>query len=423
MDELEIKPLLRPFEASVRVPGSKSITNRALLLAAMADGPSRIDEALFSDDTHYMIGALRRLGFMISADEAHHSIGFEGRGGKIPAHGADLFVGNAGTAMRFLAGFVTLGQGRFRIDGNARMRERPIGELLDALCGLGIDARSEVGNGCPPIVIESSGDFAGGETTVDARGSSQFVSALLLPAPYWRNGLRLVVRGEAGRPFIEMTAKLMERWGVHSDADERGIAIPGRQRYRARHFVVEADASSASYFAAAAALCGGAVTLRNLSRDSLQGDLGFLDLLERIGARIAWDEHQVTVIGGGRLRGLDLDMHEMPDMVPTLAVLAPFADTPTRIRNVAFIRRHESDRLSVLAAELSRMGAVVTEFDDGLLIAPSTLRPASIRTHDDHRIAMSFAVAGLKLPGVRIQDPGCVSKTYPDFFVDLARLG
>lgn len=424
VDEIEIAARFRPLAAKVAVPGSKSITNRALLLAAMADGPSQLCGALFSDDTHYMIGALRALAFMVAADEADGRIGVEGRAGQIPARGAELFVGGAGTAMRFLAGFLTLGNGRFKLDGNARMRERPIGELIEALNRLGVRAFTERGHGCPPIVIEAHGEnFAGGETTVDARRTSQFVSALLLPAPLWKGGLRLRVIGEAARPFVEMTLKLMARWGAEGTTEGDVIIVPGGQSYRPQHFMVERDASSASYFAAAAALCGGRVELEGIGADSLQGDVAFLRVLERMGARLDWTAGGVEVQGNGRLRGLDLDMSAMPDMVATLAVLAPFAESPTRIRNVAFIRGHESDRLKALATELGRLGATVRERDDGLEIEPSRLRAGTVETYDDHRIAMSFTIAGLKQPGIRIKHPGCVSKTYPGFFVDLAALG
>src|SRR5271157_1661821 len=253
MDEIEIIPLDHPLDATVRVPGSKSITNRALLLAAMAHGRSTIESALFSDDTRYMIEALKALGFKIESDQARGGIAVEGRGGTIPASSADLFVGNAGTAMRFLLGFLTLGRGRFRLDGSARMRERPIGELLDALESLGIHVFSERDNRCPPVVIEPAANFEGGAARIDASISSQFVSALLMPAPLWKKGLRLEVSGAVARPFIEMTRALMKLWGAGSSLDNGAIVISGGQSYSARNFAVEADASSASYFAAAAA--------------------------------------------------------------------------------------------------------------------------------------------------------------------------
>lgn len=425
-DEIEIVPITRPLVATVAVPGSKSITNRALLLAAMAAGRSSIDAALISDDTRRMVAALDALGFAIEADEAARRITVTGRAGLIPSVAANLDAGGAGTAMRFLAGLLTLGHGRYRLDGNARMRERPIGPLIDAMRTLGVDVTSELGNGCPPIVIDTTAAaFAGGTVAIDASLSSQFVSALLMPAPLWRNGLRLAISGEAARPFIEMTLRLMETWGAAStvtgDPDDL-IVVPGGQRYRAQDFTIEPDATAASYFAAAAALCGGSVTIPGLTRRSVQGDAGFFAILEQMGAHVTWHANAVEVTGNRRLRGVDVAMNPMPDVVPTLAAIAPFADSPTRIRKVGFIRHHESDRIGAIATELRRVGATVREFDDGLEIAPSALHPAAIETYDDHRIAMAFAVIGLKVPGIRIRNPGCVAKTYPEFFADLARL-
>jgi 3-phosphoshikimate 1-carboxyvinyltransferase len=423
MDQIEIRPLLRKLTASIRVPGSKSITNRALLMGAIAKGRSVIDSALVSDDTRYMIGALDHLGYPITLNEQAMRIEIDGKGGVIPVKTAELFVGGSGTAMRFLAGFLTLGKGRFRLDGNARMRERPIGDLIDALRSLGLSIRSENGNRCPPVVIEADKPFEGGATRIDASLSSQFVSALLIPSPLWPRGLRLTVDGLAASPFITMTLRLMERAGIRSAVDGNVITVPGGQSYKAGRMKVEADASSASYFAAAALLCGGKVRLDNLKRDSVQGDVKFLDLLARMGAQVTWKNDSVTVEGNATFTGLDVDMSAMPDMVPTLAVLAPFATTPTRIRNVKFIRHHESDRIHALATELGRLGVKVAEHEDGLVIEPTRPTPAAIETYDDHRIAMSFAIVGLRIAGIRIKDPGCASKTYPHFFVDLAALG
>ena len=423
MDRIEVTPVRGPLLSSVRAPGSKSITNRALLLAAMADGPSQVRGALFCDDTRYMLGALRQLDFKIVEDETSGLLEVEGRGGLIPAESGDLFVGGAGTAMRFLSGFLTLASGRFRLDGNPRMRERPLGELIEALHALGVKARSELDNQCPPVIIEGEpGRFAGGAVTVHADRSSQFVSALLLPAPLWKNGLRLEVIGEAGRPFVEMTLHLMQRWGAETRVEGESIIIPGGQKYRPQRFEVESDASSASYFAAAAMLCGGSVVIENIGRGSIQGDLRFIEILRQMGATVRWSANAVEVSGGGAFHGIDLDMSGMPDMVPTLAVLAPFADSPTRIRKVGFIRHHESDRIAALAAELKRMGAKVEEFDDGLEVHPSKLNAAAIKTYDDHRIAMSFAIVGLRLAGLIIENPSCTSKTYPGFFTQLAAL-
>ena len=243
-----------------------------------------------------------------------------------------------------------------------------------------------------------------------------------MPAPIWKSGLKLRVIGDAARPFIDMTLRLMEVWGAHHTVEGEMIVVPGGQWYRAQRFVVEPDASSASYFAAAAALIGGTVRIEGLTSSSVQGDLGFLGVLQQMGARVVWHSDHVEVTGTGRLTGADVAMNSMPDMVATLAAIAPFASSPTTIRNVAFIRHHESDRIRALATELRRLGATVVENEDGLEIAPSSMHPAAIETYDDHRIAMSFAVTGLKLGGVKIKDPGCVAKTFPDFFDRLAAL-
>jgi 3-phosphoshikimate 1-carboxyvinyltransferase len=420
MDVIEITPASGPLAATVMLPGSKSLTNRAMLLAAMARGRSVINGALLSDDTQRMATALRTLGFEVVIDVAARRIAVIGLGGEIPSHAANLDAGNAGTAMRFLAGFLSLGHGRYRLDGSPRMRERPIEPLLEALRALGIAATSESGNGCPPIVIDLNAGCAGGAVTIDASLSSQFASALLMPAPLWPRGLRLTVPGETARPFIEMTTRLMDRWGIRSTVSGDVITVSGGQSYHPTDFAIEPDATAASYFGAAAAIVGGSVTLRGLGRDSMQGDVAFFAILEQMGAHIEWRAEGVTVSGAGELRGVDVAMNAIPDTVPTLAAIAPFATTPTRIRAVAFIRHHESDRLHAIATELRRLGAAVEEFDDGLGIAPSPMRPATIATYDDHRIAMAFAIIGLKLPGVRIENPGCVAKTYPEFFRDLA---
>jgi len=423
IDEIEIRPARNPLHARIALPGSKSITNRALLLAAMAAGRSTIDSALLSDDTRYMTTALQALGFRVVVDEPARRIVVDGLGGAIPASTADLFVGGAGTAMRFIVGFLTLAQGRYRVDGNQRMRQRPMGPLLDAMQQLGASVYDERGNRCPPVIVESHrATFAGGETTIDARESSQFVSAMLMPAALWPRGLKMRVLGNTAKPFIDMTLRLMEAWGVRSQVDGDLITVPGGQTYHASHFTVEPDASAAGYFAAAAAVCGGNVAIEGLRRDSVQGDIGFLAVLERMGARVEWTNEGVVVNGGGNLVGVDVAMNSMPDMVPTLAAIAPFASSRTRIREVGFIRYHESDRLRALATELRRLGATVEDFEDGIAIEPTQLSAATVETYDDHRIAMSFAVLGLKLSGVKIKNPGCVAKTFPDFFDRLSEL-
>jgi 3-phosphoshikimate 1-carboxyvinyltransferase len=423
VDEIEITPLTGPLDARVVLPGSKSITNRAMVLAALAQGRSVLESVLLSDDTRYMSDALRAMGFTVEIDAPARRITISGRGGMIPAHGGEIFVGGAGTVMRFLCAMVTLGEGRFRVDGNQRMRQRPIGPQLDAMQRLGASVYSERNNNCPPVIVDASrARFEGGETSIDARVSSQFVSAMLMPAPIWKAGLKLRVIGDTARPFIDMTLRLMEAWGAHSSVEGDLIVVRGGQWYRGQRFVVEPDASSAGYFAAAAALIGGTVRIEGLTSNSVQGDVAFLGVLQQMGAHVTWHPDHVEVTGTGRLTGVEVAMNSMPDMVATLAAIAPFASSPTKIRNVAFIRHHESDRIRALATELRRLDATVVENEDGLEIAPSAMRPATVETYDDHRIAMSFAVTGLKLAGVKIKDPGCVAKTFPDFFDRVAAL-
>lgn len=422
-DTITIEPLRRAPDATVQVPGSKSITNRALLLAALADGESTLDGVLASDDTHYMVGALRQLGIEVEDDNASSRVTLRGGGGRWPARGAELFVGNAGTAMRFLAAAACLGQGRFRLDGSARMRERPIQDLVDGLTALGTRVRCESDGGCPPLVVDADG-LPGGRAEVRASRSSQYVSALLHVAPYAARDVTLVVAGELiAQPYVDMTIRVMEQFGVMVQRDGyRSFHVKAGQRYAPRRYGIEPDASSAHYFWAAAALTGGRVRTEGLGRDSLQGDVRFADLLEQMGAQVRWSSNSIEVSGTTQLRGIEADMNAFSDTAPTLAALAPFASSPVHIRNIAHVRFQESDRLSAVSTELRRLGVKVEELADGLIIHPSSIEPAIVDTYDDHRIAMSFALVGLRVPGIQIRDPGCVAKTFPDFFTRLEAL-
>ncbi|HXQ24256.1 MAG TPA: 3-phosphoshikimate 1-carboxyvinyltransferase [Candidatus Acidoferrales bacterium] len=417
-----IEPLTHPPDCDVQVPGSKSITNRALLIAALADGESTLDGALFSDDTRYMAEAWQRLGVTVQADAAANRFVVTGGGGVIPAPAADLYVGNAGTAMRFLVAAVCLGRGRFRIDGTPRMRERPIQELVDALGQLGAGVRCESDRGCPPVVIDADG-LPGGRATVAAGRSSQFLSALLLIAPYARDGVELEIVGPMiAAPYVDMTSGVMRAFGVTvaRTGERRFVVRP--QPYAARRYGIEPDASSAHYFLAAAALTGGRVRVQGLGYASLQGDVRFVDLLEQMGAVVLRGDDFLEVRGGAELDGIDADLNAISDTMPTLAALAPFARRPVTIRNVAHVRLQESDRLHAVATELQRLGVRVRELADGLVIEPSAVRPAAVETYDDHRIAMSFALIGLRVSGIGIRDPQCVTKTFPDFFARLEAL-
>lgn len=421
-DALEITPLAGPLHATVVVPGSKSLTNRALAIAALAEGPVVIEGALESDDTRWMVEALVALGFAVSWDRGARRVAVEGRGGEIPARSATLYGGNAGTAVRFLTSLVALGHGEYRIDGDARMRERPIADLLGGLAALGVEVRSERGNGCPPVVVRANG-LAGGETAIDGSTSSQFTSSILLAAPYAQRDVVLRLRGGlVGAPFVEMTIGMMARSGVPVERAGEGLVVRAGQRYRAGRIAIEPDATAASYFLAAAALLGGEVTVPGLGEDSLQGDLRFVDVLRAMGARVSFDGRGVTVTGDGRLRGVDVDFRPISDTFLTAAAIAPFADGPTRIRGIAHTRHQETDRPRAVATELRRLGVPVTETEDELRIEPATPHGAAVETYGDHRVAMAFALVGLRVPGVRVLDPGCVAKTFPDYFAVLEGL-
>jgi len=420
-DLYHVRPLDRPFDALVTVPGSKSQTNRALLLAALADGESTLHGALFSDDTRVFIDSLHRLGFDVLADEGAATIRVAGRGGIIPSPHAELYVGNAGTAARFLTAFLPLGRGEYLLDGSPRMRERPIGALLDAVAALGADARAVHGDGCPPVLVRADG-LPGGEALVDAERSGQFLSALLMVAPYAQHDITLRLAGAvASPPYIAMTLSMMAEWGLPPilEREDGGYEIAAGGRYRSMTYQVPPDASGASYFLAAAAVTGGRVRVRGLAAATDQGDLGFVDVLAAMGCRVLREGTDVELHGPQRLSGIDLDMNAMSDMTLTLAAIAPFTDGPVTIRNVAHIRHQETDRITAAVAELRRLGAAVEERPDGLTIHPGPLHGATLRTYDDHRVAMAFAITGLRVPGVALEGPGCVAKTFPDYFARL----
>ena len=421
-DALEIRPLTRPPDATITVPGSKSITNRALLLAALAEGRSELSGVLFSDDTRYMLDALRTLGVELAAEAPAARVALAGCGGRWPAATAELFVGNAGTAMRFLAAALCLGRGPYRIDGSARMRERPIAELVAALRGLGV-AIDCAPNGTPPVVIASDG-LRGGTTVLSAARSSQFVSALLHVAPYADSEVSVALTGPViAQPYIDMTIAVMAQWNVQVERDGyRSFRVRGGQRYRPQAYAIEPDASSAHYFWAAAALGGGSVCVDGVGFRSLQGDVAFARLLAEMGAAVSEERGAIRVAGGAALRGIEADLNACSDTVPTLAAIAPFCSGPVHIRNVAHLRWQESDRLHAIATELERLGVRVDERADGLTVWPSRVAPATVRTYDDHRIAMAFALVGLKVPGIRIENPACVAKTFPDYFACLETL-
>ena len=457
-DPLPIDPLPvgepgRPLRGRLRPPGSKSLTNRALIVAALADGQSHLSGVLDSDDTRVMVAALNALGIPVDHDRAAATARVRGCGGRVPADRAELDCHNSGTSLRFLSALCALGTGTpgtgtpgtgtpgtgtpgtgtYRLDGDDRMRERPVADLADALAALGAGVTCERGTGCPPLSVRGTGRFAG-EAAVAGGKSSQFLSALLMAAPCGSGPVTL--RVDPGPlvsvPYVTMTRRVMAAFGVEVPADGPADAPVFRvtpARYRAAEYAVEPDASAASYLFAAAAITGGEVTVEGLGADSVQGDLAFLDVLERMGCAVETAADSVTVRGPagdgerrGRLRGGDFDFNAISDTAQTAAAVAVFADGPTTVRNIAHARHKETDRVSAIALELRQLGQTVEEFPDGFTVHPAPVTPAVVETYNDHRMAMSFALVGLRAAGVRIANPACVAKTYPGFWEDFAAL-
>ena len=421
-EKLEIIPLEKPPSATVRVPGSKSITNRALVLAALSKSGCTLIGALRSEDTEVMIEALRALGWEIETDWARDRIRVEeGPANRIVrARQGNLFLGNSGTSMRFLTALVSLGYGRYRLDGAPRMRERPIEDLLIALRQLGVEARSECGTGCPPVVVNTAG-LKGGCARLRGNVSSQFLSGVLMAVPLASGDTTIEVDGPlVSRPYVDITLRMMRDFGVRITDTNGRFEIPGQQRYHQGEYPIEPDVSAATYFFGAAAITGGSICI-DLPR-TLQPDIWFADDLCHMGCKLSRDEKDLLIVQGRPLHGIDVNMEDNSDSVMTLAAVACFAEGPTTIRNVAHIRHKETDRIAALATELRRVGAEVEEYPDGLKITPRPLHGAEIETYNDHRMAMSMSLIGLKVPGIVIKNPGCVAKTYPGFFADLEKL-
>jgi 3-phosphoshikimate 1-carboxyvinyltransferase len=439
---MKITPINHPLNATVRVPGSKSLTNRALLIASLCKGTTRLANALFSDDSRYFARALQTLGFDVQLDEANHEMTVTGLGGKIPAAKAELYIGNAGTAARFLSAFLTLGNGEYILDGDPRMRERPIGDLVEALTQLGCNIQSALqGDGrplttdhhplsivngqiCPPIKIIAS-SLSGGATTIAGDISSQFLSALLMVAPYAQNPIEITLSTELNsKPYVDMTIAIMKDFGIEIIRDGySSFTIRPNHYSLISNYSIESDSSAASYFFAAPAICGGAVTVQNISRKSVQGDIAFLDVLTKMGCTVTEADNSITVHRPSSIVGLDVDMRDIPDTAQTLAAVAPFVSSPTRIRGIASARVKETDRVHGTCSELTRLGVRVEEHEDGMTIHPcERFEPATIQTYNDHRMAMAFSLIGLRVPGVTIENPSCVSKTFPNYFETLETL-
>jgi 3-phosphoshikimate 1-carboxyvinyltransferase len=428
MSDVTIEPVTQPFDATITPPGSKSLTNRALVLAALAKGESVLSNALLADDTRVMIDALGALGFDLTVDNT--TIRVAGGAGKIPAKSAELFCGNSGTSIRFLTALVSLGQGTYTLDGVARMRQRPIGALVETLKNLGVRCEYLNEHGFPPVRVIADG-LPGGSVSFGSEASSQFLSAILMASPYARHEVRVnLAPQQTSWPYVAMTMQLMDAFSVTPELvrdpktqEPKQIIVP-QEAYSPTEYVVEPDASNASYFLALAAIHPGAkITIEGLGKKSLQGDVGFADVLHKMGADLIFGRDFITVGGTDRFEGIDVDLGPMPDTAQTLAVACLFAKGPSTIRGVANLRVKETDRLAALANELSKLGAKVDVDADSITIdPPATLKPAAIDTYDDHRMAMSFALAGTKIGGVTIRGAECVNKSYPNFFEDLERV-
>lgn len=424
----DVTPLAGPVTATWTVPGSKSITNRALVLAALAEGTSVVENVLESDDTRHMRACLRELGIGITEVRAPRAGGgeqlnlvVEGGRSRLSLPTVPLFVGNSGTTVRFLAALAALVPGPVTLAGDEHMAKRPIQDLIDGLRQLGV--RVDCATGCPPLTVHG-GRLRGGAVRMRGDRSSQYFSALLMAAGLAEGDTEVRIEGElVSRPYVDMTRRMVTDFGGQIDAEGDGFRVRRCRAYRPRSYAVEPDASSASYPFAAAAATGSTITVPHLTPASLQGDYAFVDVLEAMGCTVNVSGSVTQVRGPAKLRGVDVDMHHISDTVMSLAAIAPLAEGPTTIRNVANIRIKECDRLMATVTELRRLGQQVEHGEDWLTIHPRPVTPARVQCYDDHRIAMSFAVLGLARPGVTITDPACSAKTYPGFWDDLERLG
>ena len=403
----------------VRVPGSKSLTQRALVIAALARDNSFISNPLISEDTNYLMEGLRILGAQIVSVSG--GLYVNGTAGKLANTDRQIFLGNNGTALRFLTALVCLGQGQYILTGEKRLRERPVGALAEALKKMG--AHITCTSDCPPVTINANG-LAGGKISLRDVESSQYVSALLLCAPYTRQGIELTLRGRVSSvPYIDLTVAAMREFGIKIEKEKNKYTVKRQNSYQGREYRVEGDASSASYFFLAAALLQRPIRVMGISRKSCQGDIHLLEILEKLGCHIEAREDWVEVTGNNLTEGdFIFDLNDMPDMVPTLAVLAAFRRGKTTITNVEHLRIKESDRLAAMAAELKRAGIKAEETAGGLIITGGKMKPAKIQTYNDHRIAMSFAVAALAVTGIEITDKKCVDKSFPEFWEELGKI-
>lgn len=425
MKQYKCKAVCRPVSGTVCVPGSKSITNRALLMAAMAKGKSVIKGVLFSDDTRYFLESLRTLGYRFRIDETAKTVTIHGNGKVIPKDNAAIYVGSAGTAARFLTAMLGVSEGTYTIQCSEQMKRRPMKPLFDALTELGANLICLEKEGYLPVRIENDHGILGSKTTLDISKSTQFLSALLMVAPLLPNGLSVeVVSQKKTGSYINITIAMMKAFGVTAAFHGESYIVNDWQEYHTVNYQVEPDMSAACYFYGIAAVTGGRIVVRHVRRNISQGDRKFLDVLEQMGCTVEETTEGVAVTGpeSGKLQGIDVDMNDFSDQSITLAAIAPFAACDVRIRNIAHVRGQESDRLKAMAGALKAMAVSCEEREDGLLIHPGKPQPAVIDTEGDHRMAMAFAITGLMAEGIVIDNPLCCRKTFAEYFDVLDQL-
>ncbi len=421
---VSLSPLERPVDAEIAIPGSKSFTNRALVMAAMADGTSEINGILKSDDSYWCLDAFKKLG--VHCHVNGETVRIEGASGEWPVRECELYIGAAGTSARFLPGALAVAHsGQWLLRGSRRLSQRPLRPLLDALHTLGADIQSLREPGQLPLRIHGRG-LSGGRVEISGKISSQFLSGLLIAAPYAEGPVEIVVSDEiVQHAYVRITLDMMAAMGVPVEVDDRFrrfFVRPGR--YQGQPLSLEADASTACYFFALAAVTGGRMRVTNLSRDTRQPDARFPEILARMGCHVQWGDTFIEVAGPPVLKGgLEVDMKELSDQALTLAAVAAFADAPVTVTGVGHIRHHESNRIQAVCESLNRLGIEAREREDGFTVVPGPIRPACLASYDDHRVAMSLSLIGARVPGVRILDPGCVSKTCPGYFTMLETLG
>lgn len=428
MSQYEVKTINHPLDCTVEVPGSKSITNRALLMAALAKGKSVLNGVLFSNDSRYFLTSLISLGYIIEVNEVENYVAINGHGADIPKKNATIDVGSAGTAARFLTAMLALSDGEYVINASEQMKKRPMLPLFEALTAMGAEFTFIEKNGHLPVKVKGAafnGAVPASEVDIDISESTQFLSALLMVAPMLENGLKINITSKKTEgSYIKITTKMMHQFGCDTLHEGSVYEIPAGQTYMAETYLIEPDVSAACYFYAAAALTGGHVLVKNVHSTSMQGDMKFLDVLKQMGCVIREEREGIYVTGpeNGQYSGVDVDMNDFSDQTMTLAAIAPFANTPTYIKNIGHIRLQESDRIHAIVTELTRVGIKVEEEQDAIRIHPGTPHAALIQTYDDHRMAMAFALIGLKCEGIVIDNCECCGKTFENYFSVLGSL-